>query len=199
VAKLLDAITGYDPNDPFTVTASAAPTRGLRASGRRRGASGQLARRSARDRVRSTQTPRTARQPGRARAVAGLQAQGVAVTADLEIDELANWISGTSVYAIQSRLTSPTPEQAPTCPVSSFDEIYASGRFDPLNDLFTTSPRARTPPRMTPTVCVAGSTGALRRLILNMFATNEIDFMVYPTVQVLPPTHRELARRSTRR
>jgi Asp-tRNA(Asn)/Glu-tRNA(Gln) amidotransferase A subunit family amidase len=31
-----------------------------------------------------------------------------------------------------------------------------------------------------------------RRLILNIFAANGIDFLVYPTVRVIPPTREEL-------
>jgi Asp-tRNA(Asn)/Glu-tRNA(Gln) amidotransferase A subunit family amidase len=30
-------------------------------------------------------------------------------------------------------------------------------------------------------------------LILNIFAAHEIDFLIYPTVQVIPPTREELA------
>ena len=33
----------------------------------------------------------------------------------------------------------------------------------------------------------------LRRLILNIFAEHGVDFLVYPTVQVIPPTREELA------
>ena len=33
----------------------------------------------------------------------------------------------------------------------------------------------------------------LRRYVLNIFAAHELDFLVYPTVQVIPPTREELA------
>lgn len=197
VAKLLDAITGYDPNDPFTVTASAAPNAGGYARAVDDEAPPGNWRVGVLETAFGSDTNADALPVNRVvrGAVAGLQAQGVAVTADLEIDELANWISGTSVYAIQSRADiTDFLSRRPHAPVSSFDEIYASGRFDPLNDLFHDIAKGADTPADDPD-CLRRRLDQehFRRLILNMFATNEIDFMVYPTVQVLPPTHRELA------
>jgi len=197
VAKLLDAIVGYDPKDPFTVTASAAPNTGGYAravdievpAGNWR--VGVLESAFGSDTSADTHPVNHAVRA----AVAHLQALGVSVTPDLEIPELTAWISGTSVYAIQSRADiTDFLSKRPHAPVSSFDEIYQSASFDPLNDLFHDIAKgADHPGDDRDHLRRRLDQEHFRRLLLNMFAANEIDFMVYPTVQVLPPTHQELA------
>jgi amidase len=194
VAKLLDGIVGYDPSDPFTVAA--------------RGAGGYA--QAVQDTVPlaswrvgvletgfgSDENPDAEPVNRIVRAaISRLEALGVSTTPELEISELSAWITGTSVYAMQSRSDiSGFLAQRPTAPVASFREIYESGQFHPLNDLFHD---------------IAEGADALdsdveylrrrlnqeefRRLILNMFAAHEIDFLIYPTVQVIPPTREELA------
>jgi amidase len=197
VAKLLDSIVGYDPRDPFTAIASGASTIG--------GYSEAL----------DVEVPLSAWRIGvlesgfgtdanpdaepvnrvvRA-AISRLREIGVSTTTQLEIAELSDWISATSVYAMQSKSDiSDFLAERPEAPVSAFQEIYDSERFHPLNDLFhdiAASPDA-----------IDGDVRYLqrrlnqehfRRLILNIFATHAIDFLVYPTVQVIPPTREELA------
>jgi Asp-tRNA(Asn)/Glu-tRNA(Gln) amidotransferase A subunit family amidase len=108
---------------------------------------------------------------------------------------LPQWIEDTSVYVKQSKADiTGFLGQRPSAPVSSFMEIYDSGKFHPLNDLFhgiATGPDT-----------LDGDVEYLqrrlnqehfRRLILNILATHALDFLIYPTVQVIPPTGEELA------
>ena len=197
VAKLLDSIAGYDPQDPFTVTASAYP----RDASYTQALDAEIPLDSWRVGVLETgfgsDANPDAEPVNRAirAAISRLESLGVSTTPGLEISELSGWIADTSVYAIQSKIDLGNfLAQRPHAPVSEFMEIYDSKRFHPLNDLFhdiADGPDA-----------LAGETEGLRRrlnqehfrrLILNLFAEHEVDFLTYPTVQVTPPTRVELA------
>jgi amidase len=128
-------------------------------------------------------------------AISRLEELGVSTTRGLEIADLAGWIEGTSVYVKQSKADiSDFLAQRPDAPVSSFMEIYDGRHFHPLNDLFhgiAEGPET-----------VDGDVEYLRRRLnqehfrrhmLRIFATHGLDFLVYPTVQVIPPTRDELA------
>jgi len=196
LAKLLDSIVGYDPDDPFTVTASAAPDTG----GYARAAAVDVPIGSWRIGVLETgfgpddnPDARPVNQVVRA-AIARLEELGVSVVPELEIAGLSDWISNTSVYVRQSK--SDIDEflaQRPGAPVSSFMEIYNSRQFHPLNDLFHGI--AGGPDTVDGDFdCLQRRLNQehFRRLVLNIFARHGIDFMAYPTVQVIPPTREEL-------
>jgi amidase len=197
LAKLLDSIAGYDPEDPFTVTASLAHNDDGYAHGL------------------ETPVPVTSWRVGiletgfgsdenadaepvnsviRA-ALSRLEELGVSTTAGLEIPDLASWLSATSVYTIQSKVDlDDFLGKRPQAPASSFTEIYDSSKFHPLNDLFHDIAKGADEPGGD-VACLRGRLNQehFQRLILNIFAAHEIDFLVYPTVQVIPPTREELA------
>jgi amidase len=197
LARLLDSIVGYDPADPFTVTAAgASPAGGYAAavdvevpvSHWRTGVLETGFGAEANPDAQPVNTVVRA-------AIERLEGLGVSTTPRLEIPELPKWLADTSVYELQSRTDiSEFFAQRPDAPVSSFLEVYESGRYDPLNDLFhaiATGPDA-----------IDGSAEPLRRrvnqghfqrLVLNLFAAHGVDFLIYPTVQVVPPTRAELA------
>jgi amidase len=197
VAKLLDSIVGYDPRDPFTVTASAAASSG----GYAQAVEVSVPLASWRIGVLETgfgsdENPdaEPVNRVVRA-AISQLEELGVSTTPELEIPELSAWITGTSVYAMQSKADiSVFLAQRPSAPVASFMEIYDSRQFHPLNDLFHDI--AKGPDALEHDVEYLRrrlNQEEFRRLILNIFAAQEIDFLIYPTVQVVPPTRDELA------
>jgi amidase len=197
VATLLDSIAGYDPADPFTVTALA----GLRRGGYSQALAADIPQATWRLGVLETgfgsdlnpdadPVNRVVRA-----AISWLGDLGVITIPDLEISDLSAWIADTSVYVKQSKADiSEFLAKRPGAPVSSFMEIYNSGQFHPLNDLFHSI--ASGPDTL------AGDAEYLqrrlnqehfRRAVLTIFATHGLDFLAYPTVQVIPPTREELA------
>ena len=139
LATTLDSIVGYDPEDPFTVTASAAGELGGYADAVAltfhwtAGGSGWWRRASARTTTRTRSRSAMSFGP-RSPDSSEL---GVSTTRGLEIADLAGWIEGTSVYVKQSKADiSDFLAQRPDAPVSSFMEIYDGRHFHPLNDLF---------------------------------------------------------------
>jgi amidase len=196
VARLLDSIVGYDPKDPFTVTASAAPSSGGYAHALTIDvplANWRIGVLESGFDVDGNPDADPVNQTVRA-AIGSLKELGASITPGLEIKDLSEWITGTSVYARQSKadITQFLAERT-DAPASSFMEIYESGRFHPLNDLFHGV--AKGPDT------VEGDAEYLRlrlnqehfrRTILNIFSAHGIDFLVYPTVRVIPPTREEL-------
>ena len=197
LATTLDSIVGYDPEDPFTVTASAAGQLGGYADA----VALHIPLESWRIGVVETgfgenDDPDAEPVSDVVRAaIARLEQLGVSTIRGLEIADLAGWIEGTSVYVKQSKADiSDFLAQRPDAPVSSFMEIYDGRHFHPLNDLFHGI--AEGPED------VEGDVEYLRRRLnqehfrrhmLSIFATHGLDFLVYPTVQVIPPTRDELA------
>jgi amidase len=197
LATLLDSIVGYDPEDPFTATASLGRSTGGYAQaldveaplanwrvGVLESAFGSDANPDAEPVNRVIRV-----------AISRLQELGVPTTADIEIPDLSTWLSDTSVYTIQSKVDiDDFLDKRPKAPVSSFAEIYDSRRFHPLNDLFHDIAEADEGPDGE-VECLRGRLNQERfqRLILNVFARHEIDFLIYPTVQVISPTREELA------
>jgi amidase len=196
IATLLDAVVGYDPRDPFTVTAAAAPSTG----GYARALDIDVPLATWRIGVLETgfgsDSDPDAAPVNRAvrAAIAQLAELGAAMTPDLQISDLADWIANTSVYVRQSKSDlNDFLAQRPGAPVTSFQEIYDSRQFHPLNDLFhgiaagpdTTDGDAEY-------LRLRLNQEHFRRLVLNIFAGHRLDFLVYPTVQVLPPAREEL-------
>ena len=196
LATTLDSIVGYDPKDPFTVTASAAHDLGGYAEAVAR----DIPLHSWRIGVLETgfgedENPDAEPVTNVIRAaISRLDELGVSTIRELEIADLAGWIEGTSVYVKQSKADiSDFLAQRPDAPVSSFMEIYDGGHFHPLNDLFhgiaegpeTTDGDVEYLQRRL-------NQEHFRRHVLNIFAAHGLDFLVYPTVQVIPPTRDEL-------
>ncbi|OLT00308.1 amidase [Pseudonocardia sp. CNS-004] len=196
VAALLDVMAGYDPADPFTAVAARATgpgsyvesLYGASLSGARVGV--------LEDAFGAHPESGVVNDVVRA-AVEQLSTAGAEVVDGLELGGLSEWVSGTSLYSTQSREDLTTFLAArPAAPVHSFDEIYASGVFHPLTDLvhdIAVGPRE-----------AADAPGyhrmrlrqeEFRRALLQVMARADVDALVYPTVQVPPPTRQELADR----
>jgi len=125
-----------------------------------------------------------------AAALGELEAGG-ATLVDVTIDDLTGWIGRTSLYTIKSKYDiNKWLASRPDAPVHTVAEIMESGRYhkkldllealaagpdDPLNDLeYFTAYTARE---------------AFMKTVVNLMESNNLDTVVYPTCQVVPPTH----------
>jgi amidase len=197
IATLLDSIVGYDPRDPFTVTASAAPVIGGYAKALDIDVPLATWRIGVLETGFGSDGDPDAAPVNRAvrAALAQLRELGVATTPELQINDLADWIANTSVYLRQSKSDiNDFLARRPGAPVSSFMEIYDSRQFHPLNDLFHgIAAGPSTTEGDAEYLRLRLNQDHFRRLVLNIFAVHRLDFLVYPTVQVLPPRRDELA------
>ncbi len=195
VARTLDGIVGHDPEDAFTV----GPGR-VSADGFARALDAKVPLTRWRVGVLesgfgSDHNPDMEPVNGLVRAaVSRLDELGVAVTTGMRIPDLPGWISDTAGYIQQSKSDINRFLSArPTAPVSSFMEIYDSRRFHPLNDLFHGIAEGPDEVDESEYRRIRRRQEDFQELILGIMSHQQVDFLVYPTVQVVPPTHDELA------
>ena len=196
VARTLDSIVGYDPEDPFTVRAGDMSADGGYAKSLdtdvplTRWRIGVLE-----SGFGSDGNPDVEPVNGQVRAaIRCLDDLGVPITPGLQIPELSSWITDTAGYVQQSKSDITAFLAArPTAPVSSFMDVYDSRRFHPLNDLFHGI--AGGPDKVDEAEYLRIRRGQedFQQLIVGILTDHAVDFLVYPTVQVVPPTRTELA------
>lgn len=199
LAAVLDVIAGYDTLDSYTSLCST--TRDL---GHYREALADV----------TPQTLRTARvgvladafgsQPESQdtnsvleAAITRLAEAGATVVRDVTLGDLPAWISGTSLYTTQSKHDiDEFLASRPDAPVRSFEEIHRSGVFHELTDLVNDIAAGPGDPADDPGYYPKRlRQEELRRRLTDLMAAAGVDFLVYPTVQVPPPTRETLAAR----
>jgi Asp-tRNA(Asn)/Glu-tRNA(Gln) amidotransferase A subunit family amidase len=114
--------------------------------------------------------------------------------AGVELPGLQDWIGQTAFYATQSKEDITTFLAArPTAPVRSFDEIYASRVFHPLTDLIRTAAGGPDVAAHAPDYHrMRVRQEEFRRALLHAMAAADVDVLVFPTVQIPPPTRQDL-------
>lgn len=127
-----------------------------------------------------------------ASALAELQAGG-AVLVDVEIPDLGQWLVDTSLYVVKSKYDIDKFLGAkPDAPMHSVDEIVASGRYHKMLDLLEGIAAGPADPFADPAYYPAYvAREEFMKTVVNIMAVNQLDAMVYPTVQVAPPTRED--------
>ncbi|WP_208012430.1 amidase [Cellulomonas shaoxiangyii] len=196
-ARLLDVLVGYDPADEYTVAATLAPDAG------RYHESLASAPELASFRLGVLESAFGSDDDPESRpvnvvlrgALERAADAGATVRRGLAIDDLPGWVARTSAYSRVARADiTRFLESRPTAPASSFAAVYESGVFHPENDLFhdiATGPEHADDDPAALAARVAQD--AFRRAVLRLFAEDDLDVLVYPTVQVVPPTTAQLA------
>lgn len=197
LAAVLDVIVGYDAADPYTALATTSSEVGDYAQALADVEASTLA--DFRVGVLSDAIGKGDDQD-LTNAVVGtalerLRQQGTGVVGDLVLGDLATWIADTSLYTLQSRtdienFLATRDHGGP----SSVAEIVEAGDFHPLTDLLAEIVNGPDHPEDDPDYL----RGRLRqeewrRTLIAMMAEADVDFLVYPTVQVPAPTRDELA------
>ena len=195
LARLLDVLVGYDPADEYTVVAATMATAPYREALADVGETIGLRVGVLESGFGSDDDPRCAPVNTAVRAaIADLARLGADIVEGLKVDDLAERIAETSVYVKQSRSDVTAFLQGRGGPVSSFDEMYERGAFNPENDLWhgiATGPAD--PLSDIEYLTLRLNQEYFRRHMLSIFADHDLDVLVYPTVQVVPPTHAELS------
>lgn len=201
LAILLDAIVGYDAADPYTSVTVRNPDVGhyrdavdevtpAMLGGIRVGVLAD----AFGDAPESAETNEAV-----TAALANLSDLGTWVVENLTVGDderdLADWVAGTSLYTTVSKHDIDAFLAArPAAPVRSFDEIHATGVFHELTDLITDIAAGPADPSDDPDYYPRRlRQEELRRRLVDLMAAADVDFLVYPTVQVPPPTRAALA------
>ncbi|RSK53265.1 amidase [Bacillus canaveralius] len=192
-AKLLDVIVGYDPEDPFTSVSIQAADAGkyeavLESATLKGTKIGVLREAFGPDDDYSRPVNQLV-----SSAMELLKESGAELV-DIEIPNLENYITETSLYSMQSKhdINNFLSKQT-NPPFKNFMEIYDSGSFHPLNDLFHDIADGPESPTLSSSYYRQRlAQEEFRREILNTFAKHDIDAMLFPNVRVLPPSYEDL-------
>jgi Asp-tRNA(Asn)/Glu-tRNA(Gln) amidotransferase A subunit family amidase len=193
LAKLLDVLVGYDPQDPYTAVAALAREAGsyeasldnaklhpIRIGVLKQGFDGQ--------------DESSAEVNSVVRAMLKRIGQAGVQFVDVEVPDLQDWIVRTSLYIQQSkfdlnRFMGSRPEKAR----HTFEEIYTNKWFHPLNDLFHNVHEGPDDPTSTAEYYPQRlAQQEFQRVLLNLYAKDRLDFLAFPNVKVLPPTYKDL-------
>jgi amidase len=118
---------------------------------------------------------------------------GGAELEDVEVEDLVGWITRTSMYTIKSKYDIDAwLATKPDAPVSTVDEIVASGRYHPKLDLLEAIAAGPADPFSDPAYYPAYVAHEdFMRLLVNLMEGLQLDALVYPTCQVVPPTRED--------
>ena len=197
LAAVLDVIVGYDPTDSYTALATSGPEVGDYGealdgvdadtlSGFRVGVLTDAF--GAGDDQELTNSVVRA-------AIDRLRHHGTGVVDGIVLGNLETWVAETSLYTIQSKfdLEKFLGSRRHTGP-TTIREIVDHGDFHPLTDLLADIADGPSNPEDHPEYFKKRTRQEdWRRTLLAKMADAEIDFLVYPTVQVPAPTRADLA------
>ena len=118
---------------------------------------------------------------------------GAATLVDLEISDLADWIVQTSLYLTRSKYDIDRFLAArPDAPMKSVDQIVASKRYHKMLDLLEGIAAGPADPFADPTYYPAYvAREEFMKTVVNVMAHQDVVALVYPTVQVVPPTRED--------
>jgi amidase len=189
-AAVLDAIVGYDSRDPFTASCVCArPAVGYRDSLIRNDlASVRIG--VLRDAFGSNQDEQCkAVNETLERALAVMSDLGATIVEPVLITNVESFIEETTLYYVRSKYDiNMFLHERPDAPFHSIQELYASGQFHPLISLFREIAEGPDRPEDDPSYYrKVAAREEFQRSILNTFARDDLDVIVYPTVRIPPP------------
>ncbi|WP_096390954.1 amidase [Halopenitus persicus] len=119
---------------------------------------------------------------------------GATLVDPIEIPNLDEYLNETMLYVLQSKHDLNEFLSERETPVSSVDEMYENGQYHALLDLFIAFAEEG-PDTLDDSIEYWKSRNAqheFQQQILNVFAENDLDAIVYPDVQVPPPSESEI-------
>ncbi|MCK5530470.1 MAG: amidase [Halopseudomonas aestusnigri] len=196
LTRLLNVMVGYDPNDSFTSINAArlAHTDYIKESLKEENKAWRIGiLENAFGPNENTESAEVNRVTWAA--IERMAEEGVEIKKGLVIENIDHWISKTSVYTkVSPSDISEFLKKLPNSPAHDFSEIYTKKLFHPENDLFDEiSGAPEEPENDVEFLQRILNQDEFRREVLKVFQESNVDFIVCPTVRVLPPTHKELA------
>ncbi|WP_254546922.1 amidase [Halomarina pelagica] len=194
-AQLLDVLVGYDENDALTAETELATVHGsyvdhLRADALRGSRIGVL-----RDGFGDEDDPAAAPVTRVVdEAIVTMRNSGAELVDPVEIPNLSGYLEDTMLYVLQSKRDIDQFLEEIDGPVDSVDELYENGDYHELLDLFVAFAEEG-PDDLEDHLEYWKRLDAQRAFqleILNVFAAHDLDAIVYPDVQVVPPTEDEI-------
>lgn len=196
MAALLDVIVGYDPADEYTAATAMQRVDGAYANhldpdglqGTRLGV--------LRDAFGDDDNPDAA--PVNrvvSDALDTLETAGAELVDPVTVDDLNERLNETSLYVLQSKHTlNQFLDATEDAPVRSVKEMYETGQYHELVDLFEAMAiDGPDDPESNPDYWrKVAAQESFRREVVRVHAEHDLDALVFPNVQVLPPTEKEL-------
>ncbi|MFC4438570.1 MULTISPECIES: amidase [Natrialbaceae] len=194
-AKLLDVLVGYDERDALTgqtelATVHGSYTNALLTDGLNDARIGVL-----RDGFGDDENPAAA--PVNdviERALTTMENTGATLIDPVEIPRLEEYLEETMLYILQSKRDLNEFLGDRDGPVDSVEDLYESGQYHDLLDLFVGFAEEG-PTDLSDDLEYWKRRNAqqtFQQEILNVFAKHDLDAIVYPNVQVVPPTESEI-------
>lgn len=193
MARLLDVITGYDSDDKWTGTTTLAEFEGTYTDHLNRdaldGARLGVLRDAFGDGPDATPVTETVED-----ALKTMEDAGAELVDPVEIPELEEQIEETSLYVLQSKHDlNEFLATRDNAPINSVEEIYESGSYHELLDLFEQIAEGPADPTDEPTYWrKVAAQESFQRDIIYIHANYDLDAIVFPTVQIIPPTQERL-------
>ena len=193
-AILLDALVGYDPEDPYTTAFVIADHKGsytqnLDAGGLKGARIGVL-----KEAFGSDDNPDCAQVNAVIRAAIGQIKSAGAEIVEVSLPNLMDFVVETSLYITHSRHDiNKFLSSRPSLPYASIDAIYKDGRYhknlDLIDDIMTGPAQPEDDPSYYRKLAARD---AFQRAVVKIMADNRLTSMCFPPSQVLPPTREEI-------
>jgi amidase len=197
---VLDCIVGFDPADPFTAANACRRQSGAYTSCLSDGDPSAVRVGVVRDAFGSPgDTDCAAVNAIVDGALNAAEELGAALVDSVVVERLEHYIEETTLYFVQSKFDiNQFLANLPNAPYTTIEEIYASGKFQPLISLFQEIARGPARPEEDPSYFrKVAAREELQRAVLEAFARDELDVIVYPTVRIPPPLSEDVIGRSS--
>jgi amidase len=189
-AILLDSMVGYDPTDEYTVAAIVAGHKGSYVDALDTNSLDGAMLGVVRNVFGNNANPEAAA-VNRVieKALATVKSAGAKLV-DIEIPNVMDHIVETSLYLTHSRHDiNKFLASRPDLPTGSLEAVKASGKFDPTLDLLIDIFEGPKKPEDDPDYFrKLAARDRFQRLVLGIVGKNQLDAIIFPCVQVLPPT-----------
>jgi Asp-tRNA(Asn)/Glu-tRNA(Gln) amidotransferase A subunit family amidase len=193
-ARVLDAVVGFDPKDPYTTAYTIAGHKGSYADNL--SADGLVGKRIGmlKEAFGSDADPDCAQVNSVARdALASMRRAGATIV-EISLPNVMEHVIETSLYITHSRHDINRFLAArPALPYHSLDDIVRAGKYEKRIELIDEIMTGPAHPTDDPEYYrKLAAREAFQRAVVMLVAENNLDAICYPAVQVLPPTREEL-------